>query len=49
MRKLTHLVFNKFSTIKQGGNVYTWGKNTSSLGYKVSANVQSVTVPKKLN
>lgn len=33
---------------KQAGNLYTWGKNTSSLGYKVSTQTTSVTAPKKV-
>ena len=30
------------------GDLYTWGKNTGSLGYAVSQTVQSVMVPKKI-
>ena len=30
------------------GDLYTWGKNTGSLGYSVSQTVQSVMVPKKI-
>lgn len=30
------------------GDLYTWGKNTGSLGYAVSQTVQSVMIPKKL-
>ena len=43
---LKHL--NKFffsSTNKNGGNLFTWGKNPGSLGYTVSNKIQELMEP----
>ena len=37
-----------FSTQSEGGTLFTWGRNTSSLGYKVSTQTTQVTSPQPI-
>jgi len=48
LRYLFSTAVHKVTKKKSTGNIYTWGRNTNSLGYAVSTQTTQVVAPKKL-